>query len=349
MIFGISRYIAMQLAGEDVNFELNNVGCENMTGFDRIQPFFVLFSVGIGLILAQVARVSELAPIVIVPLLALMLYTTFLPLPLNHFGEGLRNSKVALTSLAINFLWTPLFAWGLGAIFLQDTPDLWVGLIMLMVTPCTDWYLVFTGVAGGDVALATALLPLNLILQVVLLPVYLLFFAGTLVEFNPVSLFESVIGILLIPLLLATVSRRLILGWKGEVWFQQSLSKVTVFQVISLNLAIVALFVSEGQTLTQRPEFFFKLLFPVVLFFVTNFILAYQVGRYLKFSYPEFACLSCTTLARNSPLSLAIAASAFPHRPLIALTLVIGPLIELPIMVLVSQLLLQIRRRGKWH
>lgn len=319
-----------------------------MTGFDRTQPFLVLFSVVVGLILAQVPPLSELAPNLIVPLLALMLYATFLPLSLNHFGEALGNSKVALASVATNFLWTPVFAWGLGAIFLQDSPDLWVGLIMLMVTPCTDWYLVFTGVAGGDVALATALLPLNLILQVLLLPVYLLFFAGTLVELNPVRLFESVLWVLLIPLLLATVSRRLILGCKGEIWFDQKLSNVTVFQVLSLNLAIVALFISKGHTLIQRPELFFKVLIPVVLFFVTNFILAHRIGRYFKFSYEEFVCLSCTTLARNSPLSLAIAASAFPHRPLIALTLVIGPLIELPIMVLISQLLLQIRRRERW-
>lgn len=82
---------------------------------------------------------------------------------------------VALASLSINFLWTPIFAWGLGAVFLSDLPDLWVGLLMLMVTPCTDWYLVFTGIAGGNVVLATALLPVNLVLQVLLLPVYLLF------------------------------------------------------------------------------------------------------------------------------------------------------------------------------
>ncbi|EAW38517.1 arsenic resistance protein [Lyngbya sp. PCC 8106] len=319
-----------------------------MTWFDRTQPFLVLFSVVVGLMLAQVPGLSELAPNLIVPLLALMLYATFLPLSLNHFGEAFRNSKVALASVATNFLWTPVFAWGLGAIFLQDSPDLWVGLIMLMVTPCTDWYLVFTGIAGGDVALATALLPLNLILQVLLLPVYLLFFAGTLVELNPVKLFESVLWVLLIPLLFATVSRRLIRGWKGEIWFEQRLSNLTVFQILSLNLAIVAIFVSKGHTLIQRPELVLKLLIPVVLFFATNFILAHRIGRYFKFSYEEFACLICTTLARNSPLSLAIAAAAFPHRPLIAVTLVIGPLIELPIMVLISQILLQIRRREQW-
>lgn len=316
-----------------------------MTWFDKIQPFLVLISVFVGLMLAQVGWFTGLASHIIVPLLALMLYATFLPIPLQHFGQALRNSKVTLASLATNFLWTPIFAWGLGAIFLQDTPSLWVGLIMLMVTPCTDWYLVFTGVAGGDVALATALLPFNLILQVILLPVYLLIFAGTLIEINPVKLFESVLWVLLIPLFAATTSRKLFLWWKGNIWFEQLFSKVILLQILSLNLAIVAIFVSKGYNLTQNLGLFFKLFIPIFLFFLTNFILAYQISHNLKLTYQEFACFSCTTLARNSPLSLSIAASAFPHQPLIALTLVIGPLIELPVMILISQVLLRIQKR----
>lgn len=320
-----------------------------MTWFDKAQPFLVIFSVLVGLALAQVKWFADLAPNVIVPLLALMLCATFLPLPLKRFGQVLRSSKVVLASLATNFVWTPIFAWGLGVIFLQDTPDLWVGIIMLMVTPCTDWYIVFTGIAGGDVALATALLPLNLILQILLLPIYLLIFAGTLVELNPTKLFSCVLWVLLIPLLVATIFRQFILWWKGNAWFEQTFSKIIVFQVLSLNLAIVAIFASEGNTLIQRPDLLLKLFIPVILFFITNFILANWIGRYLRFSYKEFACFSCTTLARNSPLSLAIAASAFPHRSLIALTLVISPLIELPIMVLISQLLLLIKRREQWQ
>lgn len=319
-----------------------------MTLFDKVQPFLVLLSVLIGLVLAQVAWFSDIAPKIIVPLLGMMLYATFLPLPLKRFGRVLRNFKVTLASLIANFLWTPVFAWGLGAVLLQGSPDLRVGLIMLMVTPCTDWYLVFTGVAGGDVGLATALLPLNLILQILLLPVYLLIFTETLVELNPIQLLESM-WVLLIPLFLAIISRQCAFWWKGNIWFEQTLAKITVLQVLSLNLAIVAIFASEGGTLIQRPELLFKLFVPVSLFFVTNFILAQWIGRCLRFSYEELACFSCTTLARNSPLSLAIAVSAFPHRPLIALTLVIGPLIELPIMVLISQLLLLIRRRGQWQ
>jgi ACR3 family arsenite transporter len=320
-----------------------------MSRFDKLQPFLVLLSVLVGLALAQIAWLGRLAPELIVPLLAMMLYVTFLPIPLKRFQQALGNLKVAFASLITNFVWTPLFAWGLGALFLQNSPDLWVGLILLMVTPCTDWYLVFTGVAKGDVPLATALLPFNLTLQILLLPIYLLIFAGTMVELDSIQLFRSVVWVLLMPLLAATISRWLLFHWKGGNWFERVLAKVTILQVLSLNLAIVAIFAANRNILMQNSELLLQLFAPIVLFFGVNFLLAQGIGRYLRFSYEELACFSCTTLARNSPLALAIAASAFPHRPLITLSLVVGPLIELPIMVFVSQLLLQIRRRGSWQ
>ncbi|MGQ9837386.1 MAG: arsenic resistance protein [Cyanobacteriota bacterium] len=320
-----------------------------MTWLDKAQPFLILLSMGMGLALAQIPWIRELAPSVIVPLLALMLYTTFLLLPLKNFGQNLQKLKVILASLAINFIWTPIFAWILGALFLRDAPDLWVGLIMLMVTPCTDWYIVFTGVAGGDVILATALLPVNLTLQVLLLPIYLLIFAGTLVDIKLSHLLESVFLVLLMPLLMALVSRSFLLWKKGWNWIEKISPKISVIQILSLDLAIVSIFASEGNALVQNPRLLFRIFIPVFLFFLVNFIVASQVRYYLKFSYEEFTCLTCTTLARNSPLSLAIAASAFPHQSLITLTLVIGPLIELPIMVFISQFLLKVRQQGYWQ
>lgn len=94
--------------------------------------------------------------------------------------------------LTINFLWTPFLAWGLGAIFLSDHPALWIGFIMLMVTPCTDWYLILTEIAKGNVALATSILPVNLILQVLLLPIYLFLFAGVMKSIEVSVLLESI-------------------------------------------------------------------------------------------------------------------------------------------------------------
>jgi len=111
-----------------------------------------------------------------------MLFAAFVGIPLSHLREAFGNRRVVGSSLLVNFVWSPLLAVGLGAVFLRDQPALWVGLIMLLVTPCTDWYLVFTDIADGDVPLATSVLPYNLVLQLVLLPVYLYAFAGTLVD-----------------------------------------------------------------------------------------------------------------------------------------------------------------------
>lgn len=315
-----------------------------MTLFDKLQPFFILLSVLVGLTLAQVSGLQEIANQLIVPLLAVMLYATFLPMPLQQVGRAIRNLKVTVTSLSVNFLWTPVLAWGLGAVFLQDTPDLWVGLIMLMVTPCTDWYLVFTSVAGGDVSLAVALLPFNLILQIVLLPIYLLVFAGTLVELNPQALLSSVFWISIVPLLIAFVSRRWINHRWGKDWLHRQVPKITALQVICLNIAIVAIFTAESQALFQRPGLLLQLLPPTLLFFVINFLVVRKLGQYLQLPYGAGVCLIYTTLARNSPLSLAIASSVFPDRPLITLTLAIAPLIELPILILISQRLRYFRK-----
>jgi hypothetical protein len=149
---------------------------------EKFESLLVLTAIAVGLALGQLSWVAEHAARVIVPCLMPMLCGVFLQIPVADIREALRDYRVTGLSLGINFLWTPLFAWALGALFLREAPDLWVRLLMLMVTPCTDWYLVFTGLARGNVALGTALLPWNLILQLVLLPVYLLLFAGTLVH-----------------------------------------------------------------------------------------------------------------------------------------------------------------------
>jgi ACR3 family arsenite efflux pump ArsB len=118
--------------------------------------------------------------------------------------------------------------------------------------------------------------------------------------------------------------------------------------MLFLCVAITAVFASQGQTLIQRPDLLLKMLPPILIFYVITFFLTQVIARFGNFSYEDLACLSCTTLARNSPLALAIATSVFPHRPLITLVLAIEPLIELPVMVLVSQLLLFLRRKGRY-
>jgi len=173
----------------------------------KISNVIILSAVVLGIVLGQVSYIEGVAEYFIVPFLLFMLYGLFLSVPIKDLKNALLNIKFASSSLMINFLWTPLLAWGLGAVFLSDHPALWIGFIMLILTPCTDWYLAFTGIAKGNIALSAAILPLNLILQVLLLPIYLLLFAGVMETVKMSVLVESILLVLLLPFVLATLTR----------------------------------------------------------------------------------------------------------------------------------------------
>ena len=213
---------------------------------------------------------------------------------------------------------------------------------MLMVTPCTDWYLVFTGIAKGNVALSAAILPVNLILQILLLPLYLFLFSGTAGAVEWSFLMESILFVLLFPLLLAIATKAIC---SKSPWLIENLTaKLSALPMVFLSLAIAAMFASQGSLLLGNLELMGQLLLPLLLFFAVNFIVSQNTGKLLKFSYADKASLSLTTLARNSPIALAIPMTAFPDQPLIALTLVIGPLLELPVLAAITQLLLVFRK-----
>ncbi len=320
-----------------------------MTLFERFQSLFILAAVTLGFYLGHINWVSANAAFFITPFLMAMLFGVFLHIPLQELGKAFKDLKFTGLSLGMNFIWTPVIAYGLGYLFLRQAPDLWVGLIMLMVTPCTDWYIVFTNIACGNVPLATAQLPWKLLLQLVLLPFYLFFLAGAIVEINSAILLSSIAKVLVIPLSLAFIIRQAVIIMKRESWLNdKALPLVAVSQFIFLSLAITAMFASKGRILFENPAVMLNLLPPIVLFFLINFAAGQLIGRILKFSYENVVCFNFTTLARNSPLALAIAISAFPDRPLIALTLVVGPLIELPVLSVFAQLLLYLRKIGFW-
>ena len=133
--------------------------------FERNQWLFLIIAIFIGLFAGQEKAVADVAAGFILPLLMVMLFGVFLQTPFESLKKGFINFRVAGLSLAINFLWTPLMALGLSWLFFRDSPDVFIALIMDLVTPCTDWYLLFTAIAGGHLALSTALLPWNLLLH----------------------------------------------------------------------------------------------------------------------------------------------------------------------------------------
>ncbi|ADU28563.1 arsenic resistance protein [Evansella cellulosilytica] len=310
-----------------------------MHTFEKLYTLFITFSALFGLLLGRYDFIRENANDIIVPALVMMLFITFLQISFKETIHAMKNTKFTVTSLGINFIWTPLLAGLLAYIFLYDHPALWIGFILLMVTPCTDWYLIFTSIARGNVPLSTAVLPINFIVQVLLLPIFLIIFAGTTGFIQMTTIVQSILFVLCLPLLMAYIVKRL--TRKRQVLYDNINAKLSSLPVVFLCIAIMAMFASEGYLLFQNLELLAVLLIPVTLFFIINFYMSQLIGKKLNFNRADRVSLVLTTLARNSPIALALAIVAFPAEPLIPLTLIIGPLLELPILMLATQLLLK--------
>ncbi len=316
--------------------------------FTRFQWVFMIIAIFIGLALSQSSAIAERASLFITPFLMIMLFGVFMQIPFKSLKAGFANVKLTALSLAVNFVWTPLLAFGLSYLFFRNAPDVFVALIMDLVTPCTDWYLVFTGIAGGHLAFSIALLPWNLLLQLVLMPVYLFIFAGAVVEIQPLIFLESFFRVLLAPFVVAVIARNILIKYRGEGWFQhQVMARLDFFQALFLTLAIAAMFASQGMILLDNLDLVVKLILPVFLFFLINFILGRLIGRVFKLSYRESASLIITTLARNAPLAIVIAVAVFPGRPLIPLVLAVESLIELPLLYVFARLLIYLYYRDQ--
>lgn len=313
-----------------------------MNILEKGEPIFIFVAIIFGLIFKDVTILTNISPYLINIFLALMLFAIFLDVPLKDIKDSFKNTKFTTTSLVINFIWTPIFGYFLGDLFLNGNINLFIGFFMLILTPCTDWYLLFTKMAKGNVPLSLSILPINLVLQLILLPVYLLLFFSSSNTIQIVDLINGLITLVVIPFITAQIIKYII---KNENIKEKITSFFSSSQIIFLCIAIFGLFNTEASSLFENLNSIGLILVPLIMFFTINFILDYLISRKLEFNYENYASLTLTTLARNSPLALAIAIHSFPNNHLIAIALVIGPLIELPVLYIVSRVLLNIKKR----
>ena len=309
---------------------------------EKLEPIIIFSAIITGLIFSSVNVIGENASNLITIFLCLMLYGLFLEIPLKELKNSFKNTKFSMTNIIINFIFTPLLGYFLGSIFFKGNLDLFIGFFMLILTPCTDWYLIFTKLAKGDLKLSLSILPMNLILQIVLLPIYLMLFFSKANTMDYVQLTYSIFIVVVIPLIASQMTNFLLndklnkkvtgLFSSAEIWF--------------LALAVFCIFASQGSLLFSNLDSIMTIFIPLIIFFTVNVIVDLLISEKINFTYSEYASLTMTTLARNSPLALAIAINSFPGHELIAIALVIGPLIELPVLYIVSKFCLWIKNSG---
>ncbi|GAB3700943.1 arsenic resistance protein [Nocardiopsis oceani] len=306
---------------------------------ERLQSLFVALAAVAGLGAGLLLPIGPASEHVVLPALLVMLTAVFVQMDAAHVGDVKRAKSLVATSLALNFVFTPALAWALGAGLLGGEPDLRIGLLLLLVTPCTDWYLVFTAMARGHTGIGAALLPVNLILQLVLLPVYVLLLGGQAAMVDGATLVESVLLVLVVPLVLALVLRWASARFKGADWRERYVTGPAGRLVLPLLYAAVfAMFAWQARTVLAHIGDLLALLAPLAVFFVLLPLVSIGLSRLLRLPADQRVTLTMVATARNSPIALAIAVAAFPDRPLIAVALVIGPLLELPVLALLAQL-----------
>ena len=309
---------------------------------EKLEPIIIFSAVIIGLIFSNIQIIADNTSSLINIFLCLMLFGLFLEVPLSELKNSFKNVKFTSTSLIINFIWTPLFGHFLGSLFLKGNVDILIGFFMLILTPCTDWYLVFTKMAKGDLPLSLSILPINLVLQIVLLPVYLILFFSSGNSMDYTQLMYSLIIVIVIPFTAAQIVKFILNNELNE----KAANLFSSLQIWFLSLAVFCIFASQGELLFENLDSVLTIFVPLILFFIANAIIDLLVSEKINFNYSEYASLTMTTLARNSPLALAIAINSFPGHDLISIAMVIGPLIELPVLYIVSKFCLWIKDSG---
>ena len=278
--------------------------------------------------------------------LFVMIYPAMTKLELGEVGKAVRDWKAAAIVIFFNYAFNPFLLYLFGWIFLRNHPDLWTGLVLLGVAPCIAMVLVWTDLARGNGPLGIVLMAWNSLIQIVTTPIFIWLILGTRVSTDLGLIAQSVFLYLGLPLLAGVLSRRWMLRTKGEVWFEKkALPVLENVQLVALLLTLVVMFALKGDVILQQPELIWRMAVPLVLFFLVLFFGVLLVSRRVGFCYADSATTSFHCTGRNFELAIAIALTAFASRPMVGVSTVIGPLIEVPLMLTIVYL----AKKSEWR
>jgi len=221
-----------------------------------------------------------------------------------------------------------------------------VGLVIYFMSPCTDWFLSFTRLAGGNVALGTALIPVNMAVQLLLYPLFLTLFTNHIVAVDPDVLGETLLHWFLLPLIVAQAAHQLLRWLLASERFGRILASADALTPWVTAALVLQIFAANVATLLEHRTVFAWVLLAVFVFFVLTWLVGELVSRLFRLPYPEHALLTMTIAARNAPLMLAVTMAVLPDQPLIYAALIIGMLVEFPHLTALRQVLLAARGRG---
>ena len=319
----------------------------------RLLPFFVLFSMAAGILLGNALAISDFAltppidaiksiaagtfeltvPSAIslgVPLgLFAMMYPAMTNVRLGEVGAAFRSPRQLGVVLGFNYLVAPFLMFGLANVFVAD-PELRTGLVLYGLAPCIAMVIIFTFLAKGNTPMALVFVALNSVAQMLLIPVYARLLIGD-VQFDVWVVAESVVLYLGLPLAMGVATRMLVVRRRGEAGMDALKPYLNGVSIVGLLFTLVVMFALKGDLILERPAIVVEMAIPMALFFAAMFFVVLLVGWRLSFPYRDAVAVAFNATGRDFEIAIAIAITAFS--PTVALATVVGPLVEVPVML----------------